>query len=112
MNNLSIGIGNLTGKGPTSSAIQGTVENNIEEKTQALKPTYSPITPAPKNLPSVGNLSEPKPDVIVASTLSQNQSVRQNVVQDEPITDVPLISSANVDNFYTLYSQTQYNVVM
>ena len=108
MNNL--GMGNLVGKGPTSTAIQGKVEDNTN--VQPEKPNKPSVQPAPKNPPLVGNLSEPKPDVIVASSLSENQSQVQSLVQDKPITDVPLISSANIDNFYTLYSQTQYNVVM
>jgi hypothetical protein len=32
--------------------------------------------------------------------------------QQQPLTDVPFIPSANTDNFYVLYSQLNYNVVM
>ena len=68
---------------------------------------YKTPTP-PKNL---NNLPEPKPDVIVASTMSQAQNRIQNV-QTKPLTDAPMIPSANTDNFYTLYAQTHYNVVI
>ena len=36
----------------------------------------------------------------------------QTPPSSKPLTDVPLINSSNPDNFYTLYSQVNYNVVM
>jgi hypothetical protein len=36
----------------------------------------------------------------------------QTSPSSKPLTDVPLINSSNPDNFYTLYSQVNYNVVM
>lgn len=78
-----------------------------------LKPKESPtIQPTPKPEASVGSLPEPKPNVIMASSVSQNPPRNQNPPRSGPITDVPLISSFNSDNFYTLYAQTHYNVVM
>lgn len=78
-----------------------------------LKPKESPtIQPTPKPEASVGSLPEPKPNVIMASSVSQNPPRNQNPPRSGPITDVPLISSFNSDNFYTLYAQTHYNVVI
>jgi hypothetical protein len=59
---------------------------------------------------NIGTLPEPQPTVVVASTSSGNQSGRGTAASG-PLTDIPLIPSANSDNFYTLYSQMCYNVV-
>ena len=78
-----------------------------------LNPKESPnIQSPPKPETAVGSLPEPKPNVIMASTVTQNQNRNQGSSRSGPITDVPLILSANSDNFYTLYSQSHYNVVM
>jgi hypothetical protein len=69
------------------------------------------IQPAQTQTPNVGPSPEPKPDIIYTTTGNQQQGVAQDQ-QSGPITDVPLISSSNPDNFYTLYSQLNYNVVM
>ena len=70
------------------------------------------ISAPPKQEIAVGALPEPSPNVIVASTLNQNRSNTQSVAQSRVATDVPLLSSANSDNFYSLYSQMHYNVVI
>lgn len=67
---------------------------------------------SPPKAPPVGATPPPPPDVIMASTVSQDQSRSQGRSRSGPMTDVPLLPSANIDNFYTLYSQTHYNVVM
>jgi hypothetical protein len=69
------------------------------------------IQPAQTQTPNVGPSPEPKPDIIYTTTGNQEQGAVQDQ-QSGPITDVPLISSSNPDNFYTLYSQLNYNVVM
>lgn len=83
--------------------------------------TSNPPTPSTASSPAqvqtlqrqylnIGTLPEPQPTVVVASTSSGNQSGRGTATSG-PLTDIPLIPSANVDNFYTLYSQMCYNVV-
>jgi len=95
-------------------------EQNVPEVTP---PTQSNekklnIQPAqvqniPKPVPNVGNLPEAKPNVIVTSSGQSPQKSQQVFPStNESMTDVPLINSANPDNFYTLYSQLNYNVVM
>lgn len=95
-------------------------EQNVPEVTP---PTQSNekklnIQPAqvqniPKPVLNVGNLPEAKPNVIVTSSGQSPQKSQQVFPStNESMTDVPLINSANPDNFYTLYSQLNYNVVM
>ena len=69
------------------------------------------IQPTQTQTPNVGPPPEPKPDIIYTTTGNQQQGAVQDQ-QSVPITDVPLISSSNPDNFYTLYSQLNYNVVI
>ena len=99
-----------------------------EMKLQAPAPaSVSPVAaPAQMNSPSqaqmsapptaqpqrVGELPEAKPSLTMIKT-SNNQNQQANVpLTNGPLTDVPLINSANPDNFYVLYSQLSYNVVM
>lgn len=97
--------------------VQGNVEEGKPSPAPAPKPGPVPIQtvpftpPATSQKPNLNALPEPKPDVIYASTGQQSQS---SVVsgQTETLTDVPLIPSSNPDNFYTLYAQVNYNVVM
>lgn len=104
-----------------ASQIQGNVEQGSTTSSQkpasptpgTIKLDAAPFTPPPTKSqpPNLSALPEPKPDVIYASSGQQAQS---SVVsgQTQTLTDVPLISSSNPDNFYTLYSQVSYNVVI
>ncbi len=69
------------------------------------------IQAPPKPQTPVGTLPEPKPNIIMAGGGSNASQSAPSVPQD-PISDVPLIPSGNSDNFYVLYSQLNYNVVM
>jgi hypothetical protein len=97
--------------------VKGNVEEGKPTQSPAPKPGPVPIQtvpftpPATSQKPNLNALPEPKPDVIYASTGQQSQP---SVVsgQTETLTDVPLIPSSNPDNFYTLYAQVNYNVVM
>jgi len=86
-------------------------------KQQPSKTETAEISPAQVSMPlkepqQVGQLPEPRPSFTMIKT-SNNQS-QQAIppLTNEPLTDVPLINSANPDNFYVLYSQLNYNVVM
>lgn len=82
--------------------------------TQQSSPTISPAQVAPPSAEpqKVGELPEAKPSLTMIKT-SSNQVQQPNVpLTNGPLTDVPLINSANPDNFYVLYSQLSYNVVM
>ena len=69
-----------------------------------------PFRPQSTPQPNLGSLPEPPPDVVV---LENNKDQPSSVIgrDSQTLTDVPLIPSGNPDNFYTLYSQVNYNVV-
>jgi len=86
-------------------------------KEQPSKTKSAEISPAqvamlPKEPQQVGQLPEPKPSLTMIKTSSGQQQQSNPPLSNEPLTDVPLINSANPDNFYVLYSQLNYNVVM
>lgn len=87
--------------------------SNIELNEKPKTPNFQPeIQSPPKNNQKIGSLPEPKPNVIMASAVKQNPNKNRQMPKSNAGTDVPLISSSNSDNFYSLYSQTNYNVVM
>ena len=101
----------------SSSVTQGAVEEQKKEQPpqvsgQVSAPSISPaqLQAAPKQTPQVGPLPEPKPEV-VAINAAQKQQPSVPISQNAK-TDVPLIKSSNPDNFWVLYSQVNYNVVM
>jgi hypothetical protein len=137
---MTAGVGNYTFNIDTSNPEFKRIENSFDSKQSEQKlevesktneqniPEVTPPTqsnekklnmqPAqvqniPKPVPNVGNLPEAKPNVIVTSS-GQSPQKSQKVFPStgESMTDVPLINSANPDNFYILYSQLNYNVVM
>lgn len=64
-----------------------------------------------EKMQSVGPLPEPQPTVVMAPALpSPVQSAPSG--GGGPANSVPAIPSANPDNFYVLYSQAHYNVVI
>lgn len=66
----------------------------------------------PKPTQNVGELPEPAPNIVMMPSGQGNN--QQSSISQAPTngTDTPLISSSNPDNFYVLYSQLNYNVVM
>jgi hypothetical protein len=137
---MTAGVGNYTFNIDTSNPEFKRIENSFDSKQSEQKlevesktneqniPEVTPPTqsnekklnmqPAqvqniPKPVPNVGNLPEAKPNVIVTSSgQSPQKSQKAFPSTGESMTDVPLINSANPDNFYILYSQLNYNVVM
>jgi hypothetical protein len=80
------------------------IEGLIQEKPAAnMQAPPKPTTP-------VGTLPEAKANIIMAG--GGRDRTQTMVAQQEPLTDVPFIPSSNTDNFYVLYSQMNYNVVM
>jgi hypothetical protein len=80
------------------------------------KPSIPQITPAetskvPTAPVNVGPEPEPKPNIVYTSSDSSSPPPQQPL-KSGPASDVPAIPSSNPDNFYTLYSQINYNVVM
>jgi len=60
----------------------------------------------------VGQLPEPKPSLTMIKTSSGQNQQKDSPVSSESIAEVPLINSSNSDNFYLLYSQLTYNVIV
>jgi len=80
------------------------------------KPSTPEITPAQttkiQTLPfNIGPEPEPKPNIVYASSGSSTPPQEQPM-SIGAVSDVPVIPSSNSDNFYTLYSQINYNVVL
>jgi hypothetical protein len=80
------------------------------------KPSTPEITPAQttkmQTVPfNIGPEPEPKPNIIYTPSGSSSPPPQQPL-KSGPASDVPAIPSSNPDNFYTLYSQINYNVVM
>jgi len=92
---------------PSTTETQKPKESSMSSMMVSPMQTQKPPSPTL----NVGPLPEPKTTVVVQK--SGNASQQEAVpVSNDPMTDVPLISSSNPDNFYILYSQLQYNVVM
>ena len=85
---------------------------NQPSKTEEAKITSAQVTMPPKEPQQVGQLPEPKPSLTMIKTSSAQQQQPNPPLTNGALTDVPLINSANPDNFYVLYSQLNYNVVM
>lgn len=82
--------------------------------TQTMQASSSPavVSPPAKPPAQVGQLPEPQPSITMIKS-SNNANQQANVpLTNGALSDVPLINSANPDNFYVLYSQLNYNVVM
>ena len=79
---------------------------------QAVPLPSAQVQPLPKPTQNVGELTEPAPNVIMMPSGQSNN--QQSSISQAPTngTDTPLISSSNPDNFYVLYSQLNYNVVI
>ena len=79
---------------------------------QAVPLPSAQVQPLPKPTQNVGELPEPTPNVVMMPSGQGNN--QQSSISQAPTngTDTPLISSSNPDNFYVLYSQLNYNVVM
>jgi hypothetical protein len=103
----------LYGTANVSNAAEGKTSTEQAQVTPSVStPVIQPatLTTPPKQQPQVGPLPEPKPEITAINAAQQQQATpppSQNVK-----TDVPFIRSSNPDNFWVLYSQVNYNVVM
>lgn len=98
-------------KDPSPAIVSSQGNTQTSETTQSPEPSSAKVSPAPKPPTQVGQLPEPQPSLTMIRT-SNNANQQANVpLTNGALTDVPLINSANPDNFYVLYSQLSYNVV-
>jgi hypothetical protein len=61
---------------------------------------------------TLSSLSEPQPNIIMLPSNQQQSAVTKAPSASGNANSVPAIQSSNPENFYVLYSQVQYNVVM
>ena len=93
-----------------------------QSSAPGFSPSSGPSAPAPAAAPSIASPASPQMQAPGPVTSSGNTTViykkvggggqsQQQSMKSGSATDVPLIASANPDNFYTMYSQLIYNVV-
>ena len=89
-------------------------EMKLTEKSPVVpaEVTAAKMQPLSKSSQNVGELAEPKTSVIMAPTAQNQPQKSSSPSLPTNGTNVPLISSSNPDNFYVLYSQLNYNVVV
>lgn len=97
----------------------GEVTAPIEPGTYKEQTQQASITPAktqriPTPPTKVGVEPEAKPNIVMLSSVPGMQGAPDTVLKSSPggSSDVPFISSSNPDNFYALYSQVNYNVLV
>lgn len=85
-----------------------------QSNTQTSETTPSPaqVSIPPKVPQQVGQLPEPQPTLTMIKTSNNTSQPPIVPLTNGALSDVPLINSANPDNFYVLYSQLSYNVVI
>jgi len=94
---------------PNAPAVISSQSNQQSSETSSASPAQ--VSSPSKPPTQVGQLPEPQPSVTMIRS-SNNANQQANVpLTSGSLTDVPLINSANPDNFYVLYSQLSYNVV-
>ena len=70
-------------------------------------------TKMPSRTFNLGPAPEQQPNVVMMSSLGGGQPQQPQMTSSGgAASDVPAIASSNPSNFYTLYSQVNYNVVM
>lgn len=104
-------------KPPTYGTVTGNVEHisNKESysKTQVPSISLNVEKLKPNQSQKVGPVPEPKPKVIVAPLPPQQQPKSSSIPSTTgTAARVPVIPSSNTDNFYSLYSQVTYGVVI
>ena len=103
-------------KSAETSSKSSTAPTTTTAAETSSKPPAAEITTAQttkmQTVPfNIGPEPEPKPNIVYAPS-GPSASPQQQPLSTGPASDVPFIPSSNVDNFYVLYSQVNYNVVM
>lgn len=99
---------------PASQSATTSSSTTAETTSQAqLQATPAQTQSLQTSLLNIGPAPEPKPNVVMMSSLGGGQPQEPQMTSSGgAASDVPAISSSNPSNFYTLYSQVSYNVVM
>ena len=95
------------------------VEKPIVAQTKQVQQVQAPSQPAKidtlsksNSMSMIGPAPEPKPSVIYKKMGPSSQERSGAAPTGSSANQVPAISASNPDNFYVLYSQVNYNVVM
>jgi hypothetical protein len=81
---------------------QSSGSNLVPIQSKGIKAIPFDITPSP----------EPKPTIIYRKSSTQQSKTNGVPLKSGSATNVPIIASSNSDNMYTLYSQSNYNVMV
>ena len=87
---------------------------NAKTSSQPSIPQIAPaqVQKVPSTSTNIQPEPEAKPNIVYASSGGSNSQPQSQPSSSGSATDVPLFSSSNPDNFYALYSQVSYNVIM
>jgi hypothetical protein len=103
----------------TAAETTSTAQSATPAQTQSTtSQTQLQATPAQTqslqtSLPNIGPAPQAQPNVVMMSSMAGGQPQEPQMTSSGgAASDVPAISSSNPSNFYTLYSQVNYNVVM
>jgi hypothetical protein len=101
---------------PSASSLSSAIAAELPSTSSSpsIKATpldQSQIEPLPSEQRNLNPPAESTPEIVYLRSGGEGSSIVSGG-NNEYITDVPLIPSANPDNFYTLYSQLNYNVVI
>jgi len=102
-------------KMPTSASQSATTTAAASETTSTvqLEATPAQTRSVQTSLPNIGPAPQAQPNVVMMSSMNGGQPQEPQMTSSGgAASDVPAIASSNPSNFYTLYSQVNYNVVM
>lgn len=85
-------------------------EGESDENISSISPAQT--SRMPSKTPSIGPAPKSQPNVIYASSRKQQPNQGGASLKTGAASDVPNIPTSNPDNFYLLYSQVNYNVVI
>jgi hypothetical protein len=85
-------------------------EGKQNEELISSRPQSPAIEGMRKPESTVGPLEKPQPNITIAPIPQPSQPAGPQMTS--PGNDVPAIPSSNPDNFYALYSQVHYNIVV
>lgn len=106
------GMTNETSTEPTNLIKVSGLRNQIEESEENIQ--ISPVNPqsTQQKVETLSSLSEPQPNVVMLPPQQPPSIISKSPSASGDANTVPSISSSNPENFYVLYSQIHYNVVM
>jgi hypothetical protein len=104
----------------TPSANTASISSGTGEPESTSTPPAAQTSPPPAQTQSMptpqqnlGQPTEPAPQVVALnSPQTQGSQTPQSSLRSGSATDIPLFPSGNTDNFYSLYAQVNYNVIL